>query len=106
MSLLSSMARSLPSVEVWNWLGSDLKNVVTGLLKNHCVESATDGTQDLCGPLARRAWIPPEHGQAILVVHEVTDRDGEGKGRLGSTKTCHGELDPRKRCVVLSLGVS
>ena len=49
------------------------------------MEAAADCTEDLCGSPACWAWVPLEHREAVLVVHEVTDRVGEGnvKGRPG-----------------------
>ena len=69
-------------------LARDVRNVV-GFLQNHCVEAATECGEDLRGSPASWAWVPLEHREAVLVVHEVTDRVGEGnvKGRLGGTKT-------------------
>ena len=55
-------------------LAGDMRNVVAGFLENDRVEAAADCSEDLCGSPACWAWVPLEH----LVVHEVTDRVGEG----------------------------
>ena len=52
-------------------------------------EAAADCSEDSCGSPACWAWVPLERRKAVLVVHEVTDRVGEGsvQGGLGSTKS-------------------
>ena len=56
----------------------DMWSVITGFLEDHCMEAAAGYSKNLCGLLARWAWVPLEHGEAVLVVHEVADRVGEG----------------------------
>ena len=58
-------------------LVSDVRNVVTSFL-----------AEDLCEPLASWAWVSLDHGEAILVVHEIANRIGERdvKVGLGNTK--------------------
>ena len=61
------------------------------------MEAAADCSR-MCGSPACWALVPLEHREAVLVVHEVTDRVSEGnvKGRLGGTTTCHGKHNRRR----------
>ena len=72
--------------------------VIVGFLKDHHMEVAAGCGKNLCGFSACWAWVPLEHRRTVLVVHEVTDRVGEGdvKGRLGFTKTCHRKHNGRR----------
>ena len=51
----------------------DMRCVIPGFLKDHSMEATTGGRNDLRVVLASRAWIPLEHREASLEVHEVTD---------------------------------
>ena len=42
------------------------------------MEAAAGCSKKLCGLFARWAWVPLEHREAVLVVHEVADRGGDG----------------------------
>ena len=74
VSLLSKMARSLPSVFGVE-LAHDARNVATVFLQDHRVEAGGF------------VWVPPEHGKAVPVVHEVTDRVGEGTSKTPNRDT-------------------
>ena len=58
-------------------LTRNVGDVVGGFLENHSLEAATGCGEDLCGSPVSWAWVPLEHGGAVLVVHEITDRVGE-----------------------------
>ena len=58
-----------------------MRHVLTNFLEDNHVEAATDGPEDLCGALAGRAWVPLEHGKAVLAVHEVASWVGERDAR-------------------------
>ena len=64
--------------------------VITGFLKDHSMEAALGCSKNLCGLFARWAWVPLEHREAVLVVHEVADRGQQGLGSprrdIGSTR--------------------
>ena len=69
VSLLSRMARSLPSVGVEVLL--DVWHVASCFLEDHFVETTTSCRDDLRVVLASWARIPVEHGEPILAVHEI-----------------------------------
>ena len=62
---------------------SDVRHVHTSFQENHHVEAVADGTEDLCEPLARQAWVPLEHREATLVAHEIANRIGERDVEVG-----------------------
>ena len=55
---------------VRNGLVCDVRNVVTGFLKDDCMKSSAFGSYDLCGIPGRWSWIPLQNGAAILMMLE------------------------------------
>ena len=50
----------------------DVRNMITGFLKNNRMELST-GTGDNVGRISsRRAWIPLKEGKTKLMMHEIT----------------------------------
>ena len=71
VSLLSKIARSV-FVGVRPELIGDVRNMITGFLKNNRMKLST-GSGDNVGRIsARRAWIPLKKGKAELMMHEMT----------------------------------
>ena len=56
---------------VRNELVRDVWSVVAGFLKDDSMESPAGRRKDMCGILARRAWIPLKHREAVLMMHEI-----------------------------------
>ena len=56
------------TVSVGVELVGDMRSVITSFLEDHHVEAPAGGTADLRGLLASWAWVPLEHGEAVLVL--------------------------------------
>ena len=77
VSLLSRIAR-VRVVGVRPELIGDVRNMITGFLKNNRMKLTT-GSGDNVGRIsARRARIPLKKGQAELMVHEIAVNCGNG----------------------------
>ena len=71
VSLLSKIARSVLPVR-HKELIRDVRDVVTGFLKNNCMKLTT-GRGDNVGRIsARQAWIPLKKGKTELMMQEIT----------------------------------
>ena len=49
----------------------DLRNMITGFLKNDRMKPSTGSCNNIGGILARRAWIPLKNGETVLMMHEI-----------------------------------
>ena len=45
--------------------------VIAGFVKDHHMEAAASCGKDPCGSSACWAWVPLEHKEAVLVVHDT-----------------------------------
>ena len=70
VSLLSKIARSV--LRVHKELLRDVRNVITGFLKNNCMKLTTGSGDNVSRISARRAWIPLKEGKTKLMMHEIT----------------------------------
>ena len=61
VSLLSKIARSV--LRVHKELLRDVRNVITGSLKNNCMKLTTGSGDNVSRISARRAWIPLKEGK-------------------------------------------
>ena len=50
----------------------DVRNVVTGFLKNNCMELSTGSGDNVDGVPARQSWIPLKNRETVLMMHEIT----------------------------------
>ena len=50
----------------------DVRNVITGFLKNNCMKLATGSGDNVSRISARQAWIPLKEGKTKLMMHEIT----------------------------------
>ena len=50
----------------------DVRDVITGFLKNNCMKSTTGSGDNVSRISARRPWIPLEARKTILMMHEIT----------------------------------
>ena len=55
-----------------NELFRDVRNVITGFLKNNCMKLTTGSRDNVRRISARRAWIPLEERKTTLMMHEIT----------------------------------
>ena len=86
VSLLSKIARRPELI-------GDVRNMITGFLKNNRMKLTT-GSGDIVGRIsARRAWIPQKKGKAELMVHEIAVNcvNVTKSVGLGLPKTDHGK---------------
>ena len=49
----------------------DSRSMITGFLEDDLMKSTAGRRKDLRGILARWAWVPLAHREAVLVMHEV-----------------------------------
>ena len=49
----------------------DVRNMITGFLKNNRMKLSTSSRDNVGRISARRAWIPLKKGKAELMVHEI-----------------------------------
>ena len=71
VSSLSKIARSVLPVQ-HKELFRDVRNVITGFLKNNCMKLTTGSRDNVSRISARRVWIPLEERKTILMMHEIT----------------------------------
>ena len=70
--LKSILVEQDSEVRVASVLIGDVRNMITGFLKNNRMELST-GSGDNVGRIsARRAWIPLKKGKTELMMHEIT----------------------------------
>ena len=50
----------------------DVRDVITGFLKNNCMKLTTGSGDNVSRISARRAWIPLKEGKTKLMMHEIT----------------------------------
>ena len=50
----------------------DVRDVITGFLKNNCMKFTTGSGDNVSRISARRAWIPLEEGKTKLMMHKIT----------------------------------
>ena len=56
---------------VRNELIGDVRNMITGFLKNNRMEPSTGSRNDIGGVPAGRSWIPLKNRQKVLMMHEI-----------------------------------
>ena len=59
---------------VRNELIGDVRDVITGLLKNNRMKPSASRCNDIGGVPARWAWVPLKNRETLLMMHEVTVR--------------------------------
>ena len=71
-----------------NELIGDVRNMITGFLKNNRMEPSTRRRNDIGRVPARRAWIPLKSRETVLMMHEVAVRcvNASKPIRFGLTK--------------------
>ena len=77
VSLLSKIGK-VRAARVRNELVRDSWSMITGFLQDDRMASSAGRRQNLCGVFACWARIPLEHGEAVLVMHEVAVRVEKG----------------------------
>ena len=56
---------------VRNELIGDVRNVITGFLKNNRMELSKGSRDNIGGVLAGRSWIPLKNRETVLMMHEI-----------------------------------
>ena len=56
---------------VRNELIGDVRNVITGFLKNNRMELSTGSRDDVGGVPTGRSWIPLKNRETVLMMHEI-----------------------------------
>ena len=70
VSLLSKIANSVLGAH--KELLRDVRDVITGFLKNNCMKLTTGSGDNVSRISARWAWIPLKEGKTKLMMHEIT----------------------------------
>ena len=75
----------------------DMRNMITGFLKNDRMKPSTGRCNDIGGVPARRAWIPLKNRETVLMMHEITvsGADATKPVMFGLAKLDHGKNQAR-----------